>query len=125
MAKKILVVDDEQDIRKVLTMRLKINGLTVITAGDGQEGLEKARSEQPDLILLDLMLPKIDGYEACRLLKFDDRYKHIPIIILSALHEQLDRQKAVEHGADSFFVKPFDFDLLLFKIKSLLNVQSP
>ncbi len=125
MAKKILVVDDEQDIRKVLAMRLKINGFTVIMAGDGQEGLEKARSENPDLILLDLMLPKINGYELCRLLKFDDRYKRIPIIILSALHEQLDRQKAAEHGADSFFLKPFDFDLLLFKIKSLLNVQNP
>ncbi len=122
MTKKILVVDDEQDIRKVLAMRLKINGFTVIMAGDGQEGLEKARSENPDLVLLDLMLPKINGYEVCRLLKFDDKYKHIPVIILSALHEQLDRQKAVEYGADSFFVKPFDFDLLLFKMKSLLDV---
>jgi DNA-binding response OmpR family regulator len=67
------------------------------------------------------MLPKIDGYEVCRILKFDDKYKNIPIIILSALDQQEDREKAIGSGADSFFIKPFDLELLLNKIQSLIH----
>ena len=119
--KKILVVDDEQDILKVVEMRLKVSGYQTVSAADGQEALEKIRTEKPDLVILDLMLPKINGYEVCRMAKFDDKTKHIPIIILSALHEQKEREKAMACGAESYFLKPFDFDLLLFKIKTLLN----
>jgi len=118
--KKILVVDDSQDMRIILSMRLKINGYDVIIAQDGQEGLDRARADAPDLIILDLMLPKIDGYEVCRMLKFDDKYKNIPVIILSALDQQEDREKAVGSGADAYFIKPFDLELLLNKIKSLI-----
>ncbi|MFA6078839.1 MAG: response regulator [Candidatus Omnitrophota bacterium] len=118
--KKILVVEDSQDIRSILSMRLVINGYDVVTAVDGQEGLDKARDEHPDLIMLDLMLPKIDGYEVCRMLKFDDKYKNIPIIILSALDQQEDREKATKSGADAYFIKPFDLELLLTKIKKLI-----
>jgi len=118
--KKILVVDDSQDMRIILSMRLKINGYDVIIAEDGQEGLDRARMDAPDLIILDLMLPKIDGYAVCRMLKFDDKYKNMPVIILSALDQQEDREKAVGSGADAYFIKPFDLELLLNKIRSLI-----
>ncbi len=117
--KKILVVEDSQDIRSILSMRLTINGYSVITAQDGQEGLDKAKDEHPDLLILDLMLPKIDGFEVCRMLKFDERHKDIPIIILSALDQQEDREKAIKSGSDAYFIKPFDLELLLTKIRSL------
>lgn len=120
MAKKILVVDDEAEIVKILSMRLRVNGYDVISALEGEDGLNKARTQKPDLLILDLMLPKLSGYEICRMLKFDDEFKSIPIIILSALHEQKEKDKTVESGADAFFVKPFDLELLLSKIKSLL-----
>lgn len=122
MGKRVLIVDDEQDIVKVLSMRLKINQFTVLTASDGEMGLETARREKPDLILLDLMLPKMNGFEVCRLLKFDDATKNIPIIVLSALNEQVDRDKVTQSGADAYFLKPFDFVSLLSKIKSLAGV---
>ncbi|MFA5270815.1 MAG: response regulator [Candidatus Omnitrophota bacterium] len=118
--KKILVVDDSQDMRAILSMRLRVNGYDVIMAEDGQEGLDKTREEMPDLIILDLMLPKIDGYEVCRMLKFDDKYKNIPVIILSALDQQQDREKGVGSGSDAYFIKPFDLELLLNKIQSLI-----
>ena len=119
--KKILVVDDSQDMRAILSIRLRINGYDVIMAQDGQEGLEKTKEELPDLIILDLMLPKIDGYEVCRMLKFDDKYKNIPVVVLSALDQQEDREKAVGSRADAYFIKPFDLELLLAKIKSLIG----
>jgi DNA-binding response OmpR family regulator len=119
--KKILIVEDSQDIRSILSMRLLINGYDVSSAVDGQEGLDKVKDEHPDLVMLDLMLPKIDGYEVCRMLKFDDKFKHIPIIILSALDQQEDREKATRSGADAYFIKPFDLELLLTKIEKLIE----
>jgi len=119
--KKILAVDDEQVTLKLLSIRLGINGFDVITAADGAAGLERARKDKPDLIVLDLMLPNINGFEVCRMLKFDDAYKNIPVIILSALHDQKERDRAVECGADAYFIKPFDLDLLLSKIRNLLE----
>jgi DNA-binding response OmpR family regulator len=119
--KKILIVEDNPDIRNILSMRITINGYQVITAENGQEALDKAKSEKPDLLILDLMLPKINGFEVCRMLKFDDNYKQIPIIILSALDQQQDREKATKSGADAYFIKPFDLELLLTKIKNLLS----
>ena len=82
---------------------------------------EKARKEKPDLILLDLMLPKITGFEVCRMLKFDDNYKNIPIIVLSALDQQGEREKAIQNGADAYFIKPFELELLIVKIRNLLK----
>ena len=119
--KKVLIVDDEADMREVFSIRLEINNFEVITAKDGEEGLEKAKKEKPDLIVLDLMMPKINGFEVCRMLKFDDNYKAIPIIILSALGQQFDREKAVQCGADAYFIKPFDLNLLVTKIESMLK----
>ncbi|MBL7130856.1 MAG: response regulator [Candidatus Omnitrophica bacterium] len=120
-AKKILVVEDDLVTQRVLSARLEINGYEVIAARDGEEGLRKARSENPDLVMLDLMLPKMTGYEVCRMLKFDDKYKKIPIIILSSLDQQDEREKAVQAGADAYFIKPFDLELLLVKIKDFIG----
>lgn len=119
--KKILVVDDEIDVQNILSFRLEINGYSVIVASDGEEGLEKIKKESPDLVLLDLMLPKINGFEVCRMVKFDDKHKALPIVILSALDKEDDRKKALESGADSYFLKPFDFEGLLNKIRELLE----
>jgi DNA-binding response OmpR family regulator len=119
--KKILVVDDEADMRRIISVRLEINGYNVITADDGEEALEKTKKERPDLIVLDLMLPKISGFEVCRMLKFDKQYKEIPIMILSALDQQADREKAAKCGADAYFIKPFDLELLIKKTKDLLE----
>ena len=121
MAKKILVVDDEPIIVKVLESRLKSNGYEVVVAQDGQEAINKARSENPDLIILDVMLPKIDGFRVCRLLKFDDNFKHIPILMLTARIQESDQSTGKECGADAYLPKPFDPPILLAKIKELLK----
>jgi two-component system, OmpR family, alkaline phosphatase synthesis response regulator PhoP len=119
--KKILVVDDEPDVISLLTLMLKSQGYNVITAGDGQEGLEKARKENPDLILLDVMLPKMDGYKVARMLKFDENFSAIPIILLTAKIQEKDRQTGLEMGANDYMTKPFDTALLLSKIKAILS----
>ncbi len=118
--KKILVVDDEIGLTKVVEIRLKAAGYDVILAYDGQEGLEKAKTENPDLMILDLMLPKMDGFKVCGLLKSDARYKKIPIIIYTARVQDSDQQLGKEVGADAYITKPFDPQVLLEKIKMLL-----
>ena len=122
MAKsKILIVDDEPNVVIVIKDRLEAKGYETITAKDGEEALAKARSEEPDLILLDIMLPKMDGFKVCRMLKFDERYKQIPIVMLTAKATQADVKTGKETGADAYMVKPFDFDTLLMTIERLLE----
>lgn len=118
--KKILVVDDEADLVEMVTMRLEANGYKVITASDGREALEKARSEKPHLIILDLMLPKMDGYKVCRMLKFDEKYKHIPVIMFTARAQESDKKTGKEVGADAYIIKPFEPQILLDTIKNLI-----
>lgn len=118
---KILVVDDEFDMVEMLSIRLEASGYQVISAFDGQEGLNKARSEKPDLIILDLMLPKVDGYKVCRMLKFDEKYKQIPIILFSARAQEADVKLGQDVGADAYVTKPFEPDILLHKISELLK----
>ena len=120
MPQKILVVDDEEDISFSLSRRLSAVGFEVICAEDGAEGLRRAQTEGPDLIVLDLMLPKIDGYKVCRLLKFDERYKRIPIIMLTARSQDDDMALGREMGAEAYMTKPFDSGELLQKIQELL-----
>jgi len=117
----VLVVDDEADLVRILQFGLEAIGYHVDTASDGQEGLKKARELKPDIILLDLMLPKLDGYKVCRLLKFDERYKNIPIIILSARTQEGDQLLAMEMGANRFITKPYDFAEVLSHIETLLK----
>ncbi len=119
--KTLLLVDDEPDLRESLSIRLKTSGYRVVTASDGLEALKKARSLQPDLILLDLMLPRMDGYKVARLLKFDGRYSRIPILILSARGQDQDKELAHSTGADDYLVKPFSSDELLARIERILS----
>jgi len=118
---KILVVDDEVDLVETLRFPLEMEGYNVLVSYNGEDALNKARKENPDLILLDLMLPKLDGYKVCRLLKFDERYKHIPILMLTAKTQQKDKLMGQETGADEYITKPFEFDELMKKIKAYLN----
>ena len=124
MGKKILVVDDEPIIVRVLEARLKANGYYVVIASDGQEALNKARTESLDLIILDVMLPKIDGFRVCHLLKSNAALKHIPVLMLMARAQDSDKYTGQECGADAYLPKPFDPPVLLAKIKELLK-ESP
>lgn len=121
MGKKILLVDDEKDIVAVVEARLAMAGYTIVTAFDGQEALEVARRESPDLILLDLMLPKLDGHKVCRMLKFDKAYEHIPIIMFTAKTAAADKKLAQEVGADAYITKPFDMKALVDTVKKYLG----
>jgi DNA-binding response OmpR family regulator len=118
---KILVVDDEVDLVETLRFPLEMEGYNVLVSYNGEDALNQARKENPDLILLDLMLPKLDGYKVCRLLKFDERYKHIPILMLTAKTQQKDKLMGQETGADEYITKPFEIDELMKKIKVYLN----
>jgi two-component system alkaline phosphatase synthesis response regulator PhoP len=122
MAKgKILVVDDEIYIVHILDFSLAMEGYEVLTALDGEQALEKARSEQPDLIVLDIMMPKLDGYETCKMLKADDRTRHIPVILLSAKGRHSDQKVGFEVGADDYITKPFSPRKLVERINTLLG----
>jgi len=120
-AKRILVVDDEEDLVKLVKKFLEYHRYEVITANDGQEGLEKAKTDKPDLIILDLMLPKISGYKVCGLLKKDTRYAKIPIILFTAKAQEKDVKLGEEVGADAYITKPFEPEVLLSKIKELIK----
>ena len=119
--KTVLLVDDEPDLLESLAIRFKASGYNVLTAIDGLDALQKARTLSPNLIILDLMLPKIDGYTVARLLKFDNRYSHIPILILSARGQDLDKEMGKNAGADDYMVKPFDSLDLISRVKRLLS----
>jgi DNA-binding response OmpR family regulator len=119
--KKILVVDDEADLVETLRFPLEMEGFNVLVSYNGEDALSQARKENPDLILLDLMLPKLDGYKVCRLLKFDERYKHIPILMLTAKTQEKDKLLGKETGANEYITKPFDIDELMKKVKAYLQ----
>lgn len=119
--KRILIVEDQAVISNMLKMRLEANNYEVITASDGQEGLEKARKENPSLIILDIMLPKMNGYKVCQLLKADPKYNTIPIILSSGRTPQEIRKVGKEVGGDAFVSKPFEAEELLSKMKELLE----
>lgn len=121
MGKKILIVEDEIELVDMLTMRLEASGYDVDTAYDGEEGLKKARENSPKLILLDLMLPKIDGYQICKLLKDDARYADIPIIMFTARAQDSEIRFGLSLGADAYITKPFEPTVLMAKIKELLK----
>jgi two-component system, OmpR family, alkaline phosphatase synthesis response regulator PhoP len=118
---KILIIEDEKDLVLTLRFRLEHNGYEVLTAYDGDEGLKKAQNSRPDLIILDLMLPKMDGYRICGILKSDERYKKIPVLILSARAQEADKKMGEEIGADAYVTKPFEPEELLDKIKELMK----
>jgi len=125
MPKKILVVDDEPNIIKVLESRLSHSGYDIITAVDGKTCLKKAKDEKPDLILLDIILPGLNGFEVCKHLKKDKETKDIPIIMLTSLAGEKDLSKGLEEGASCFITKPFNPVDLLYEIKTAMDRQAP
>ena len=120
---KILLVEDNEMNRDMLSRRLERKGYSVITAEDGEKGLLLARSQAPDLILLDISLPVMSGWEVTRLLKADQATRHIPIIALTAHAWVTDREKALAAGCDEYDTKPVEFGRLSEKIDSLLTVK--
>ena len=120
-SRKILVVDDNEDGRELVVKILKNRGYQMIEAVDGEEALEKASAECPDLILLDISIPKIDGYEVTRRLKSQVKFKDTPIIALTAHAMKGDREKALEAGCDGYISKPIDIHELPDQIKSYLK----
>jgi len=118
---RILIVDDEADLRAVLRFGLEAEGFEVLEAADGEEALRRAHDDHPQLMVLDLMLPKLDGYKVCRSLKFDDRFRRMPILILSARSGEHDRQLAMSMGADQFVTKPYDMRGLVAMIREKID----
>jgi DNA-binding response OmpR family regulator len=121
MKKRVLIVDDEPDIVEAIRFNLELEDYECLVARDGEEALTKAKKEMPDLILLDIMLPKMNGYKVSRLLKFDKAYSHIPIIMLTARTQDKDVQLGGETGADEYVKKPFDADELIKLIRKYLD----
>ncbi len=118
---KILVVEDAKNIAKVVAYNLEREGYQVSSARDGEEALAKARKELPDLVILDLMLPKVDGLEVCRQLKADPKTARIPIIMLTAKTQEADRVVGLEMGADDYVAKPFSVRELAARVKAVLR----
>lgn len=116
-----MIVDDEVQLAEMVKMRLEAAGYEIVLAYDGQEGLDKAKKDKPDLIILDLMLPKMDGYKVCGLLKNDTRYSKIPIIMFTARAQEEDVRLGKDLGAEEYVSKPFDSKILLSKVKKLLG----
>jgi two-component system cell cycle response regulator DivK len=117
---KILLVEDHQEIWDFLSRRLKRRGYEVIVAEDGENGLAKARSDAPDLVLLDMNLPVMDGWTVAKTLKSDEATRHVPIIALTAHAMAGDRDKAIQAGCDDYHAKPVDFSQLLTQIEAAL-----
>ncbi len=118
--RRILMIEDELDFLKALQTRLESDGYEVLTAHDGFDGLNIARKNNPDLIILDVMIPKINGFKVCRLLKYDDSYKQIPIIMIPVRTETEDKRFGEETGCDLFLTKPLNTDQLVESLEKLL-----
>ena len=118
---KILIVEDEEDIRNLILFNLTSQKFLVLTAEDGEEALQLTKKESPDLILLDIMLPKLNGLEVCEQIKNNDLYNEIPIIMLTARGDESDIVKGLEIGADDYITKPFSPKILVARINALLR----
>ena len=120
--KRILIIEDEHDLVELIMLRLEANGYEAMAAYDGEEGLRAAKEEKPDLIVLDVMMPKMNGFDVCRKLKDDEKFKRIPILMLTVKFQPNDIKFAKELGADEYLTKPFEPEILLNKIRELLKV---
>ena len=126
MAKKhILAIDDEKDILKLLQYNLEREGYQVSCAKTGEEGLEAAKARRPDLVILDLMLPGMDGLEVCKILRVNKETKNIPILMLTAKSSEVDQILGLELGADDYIAKPFSVKVLLARVKNVFRHQEP
>lgn len=122
MKEKILVVEDDKDIQEIVAEILKAEGYEVVTAGNGLEGYTHFKEDEPDLIILDVMMPKMDGYQMAKLVRQKDQA--IPIIMLTALEEEYDEIKGFEIGVDDYIAKPFSFNILIKRVKAVLRRNS-
>ncbi len=121
--RKVLVVDDEENITQILEFSIGAEGYQVVTASNGEEAINKARKEQPNLIILDIMMPKVDGYEVCRILKSNPLTKRIPVILLTAKGREIDKRLGYEVGASDYIVKPFSPSKLIEKVNEYLYTR--
>jgi len=118
--KKILLVEDEPEFRLALRMRLEANGYDIIEADDGMKGLDAVRRQNPDLIILDVMLPGMDGFKVARLLKYSAKYKNVPLMMLTVMSQANDRKMGQAVGADAYLTKPYQPQELLDTIATLV-----
>src|SRR3954452_23811459 len=118
---KILIIEDENDVTDLLALSLRKGGFKVSTAADGASGLQNARDDRPDFVILDLMLPKMSGLEVCRILKGDSATSHIPVLMLTAKAEEIDRIVGLEFGADDYVTKPFSPREIMLRIRAILR----
>lgn len=123
MKRKVLLVEDNPQNRYLITFLLQKSGYEVVIAEDGEEAVEAVPQHRPDVILMDVQLPKIDGYEATRRIKSDERFSAIPVLALTAHSMKGDRTKALEAGCDDYITKPVDIDVLLRRIEEVLGPQ--
>ena len=119
--RKILIIEDEPDVADLLTLNLRKAGFKISTVADGASGLQKAREDRPDFIILDLMLPKMSGLEVCRILKSEPATSQIPILMLTAKAEEVDRIVGLEFGADDYVTKPFSPREVVLRIRAILR----
>jgi CheY-like chemotaxis protein len=119
-AKRVLVCDDDPVILRLVQVNLELEGIEVLLADNGERAIEVATAEHPDLIVLDIMMPRLDGYETCARLKAADGTKDIPVVFLSAKAQQTDIDKGLAYGVSEYLTKPFDPDDLVESVKSLL-----
>jgi len=122
--RRVLLVEDEANMLELLKYRLEENSYNVATASDGFAALTQVRNFKPELVILDLMIPKIDGFTICRMLKYNDEYRAIPVIILSARSTDEDIRRGMSMGADAYVTKPYEPEVLLAKITELLTKAS-
>lgn len=124
MAKeRILVIDDEKDFVDTISERLGAKGFNILRAFNGKEGLEKALSEKPDLVILDLAMPEMNGFDVCRKIKLNENSKDIPVIMLTAKFQPNDIEFGKEMGADAYMTKPLELEMLLNNVKELLKAK--
>ena len=121
MAHKVVVVEDEETLVRNIAAKLQDEGYKVTTATDGEDGLDKIRSENPDLIILDIMLPRLDGLSICRIVRHDTKLAHIPIIMLTARGTEVDKIVGLESGADDYIVKPFSLGEFLARVRAVMR----
>ncbi|MFQ3568571.1 MAG: response regulator transcription factor [Aggregatilineales bacterium] len=118
---KILIVEDEETLALKLADKLRSEGFNVLSAGDGEDGLEKIRNEHPDLIVLDIMLPKLDGLSLCRIIRRDPATAHIPVIMITARMSEVDKIVGLESGADDYIVKPIGLGEFLARVRAVMR----
>ncbi|MBI3359758.1 MAG: response regulator [Chloroflexi bacterium] len=118
---KILIAEDERDIRDLIAFTLRYSGHEVVQANNGEEAVNLALQEKPDLVLMDVRMPRMTGYEACRVIKANDEIKHIPVVFLSAKGQEAEVQTGLEVGATDYILKPFAPDQLAKRVAELLE----